>query len=266
MIGYNTDMNSIHNIISATFAAILLAMVAGNVRAMSVEEFLVRTGNDRGVTVIDIRAQALFAQSHIPNAINIPASVLERKRLPPLGSVVVYGDGIDEAALQRSLDLLNSKRGIQAEGLDGGFAAWLSSQSVSQEKQGIELASSHDLTFQQLETLAKTDPSLVLVDMRTLDNRISLRDVFGDVSVLKVGLNTRGQGNVYASVARAILRQSTARSSKLFVLVDDGDGSARDVVHRLHAASLKRVAVLTGGELALRSRGQVTEEVKVFEN
>ena len=46
------------------------------------------------VTIIDVRHTALYAAGHIPGAINIPSSIIAMKRFPPLGDVVVYGDGI----------------------------------------------------------------------------------------------------------------------------------------------------------------------------
>ena len=46
------------------------------------------------LTIVDIRARAQFSKVHIPGAINIPAAIVSKKRLPPLGNVIVYGDGI----------------------------------------------------------------------------------------------------------------------------------------------------------------------------
>ena len=48
----------------------------------------------------------------------------------------------------------------------------------------------------------------------------------------------------------------------LYVLVDNGDGQAEKVVRRLHAAGVKRVAILTGGEQTLSRQGQAGQVIK----
>ena len=50
-------------------------------------------------TFIDVRSPELYSQAHIPGAINIPASLCPLKNLPPLGQVVVYGDGLGREAV-----------------------------------------------------------------------------------------------------------------------------------------------------------------------
>ena len=67
------------------------------------------------VTIIDVRSTGMYLQGHIQGAINIPVSIIDKKRLPPIGNVVVCGDGVlDDLALE-ALDALNLKRGIEAE-------------------------------------------------------------------------------------------------------------------------------------------------------
>ena len=66
-------------------------------------------------TIVDIRSGSDYTQGHIPNAINIPAKIIPRKPLPPLGPVIVYGDGIQKGITMKALDALNAKAGIQAE-------------------------------------------------------------------------------------------------------------------------------------------------------
>src|SRR4030043_401175 len=85
-------------------------------------------GNTRAhgeqVTIIDIRALELYREGHIPGAINMPATIISKKKLPPLGTVVVYGDGIRTDLTNGAAEALNAMSGIEAVMLDGGFSAW----------------------------------------------------------------------------------------------------------------------------------------------
>ncbi len=239
----------------------LLLAVVFNAAAISLDDYLLKAASsEQKLTLIDIRTPSQFAQSHLPNAINIPAQIIGRKRLPPLGDVVVYGDGVDLSVVQKAVEQLNAKRGINAEILDGGFSAWLSSQSIVQEKQGLELRDIHHLTFQKLEKIATYDPSVVLVDIRKLADKTSLQTVFGNVKILSTDLSQSSEAEIISS----ILSYSTEKSDYLFVLIDDGDDSGENIVHKLHAASMKRVAVLMGGEIALKTRGEMSEAIQVF--
>jgi hypothetical protein len=46
------------------------------------------------------------------------------------------------------------------------------------------------------------------------------------------------------------------------ILIDDGNGYAEKVADKLHAAGTKRLAILAGGEQALRVRGEISEDVR----
>ena len=76
------------------------------------------------LTLIDIRSRGDYGRRHIPGAISIPAALIEHKRLPPLGRVVVYGDGIDAAQARAAVAVLDARPGIDAELLEGGLGAW----------------------------------------------------------------------------------------------------------------------------------------------
>lgn len=70
------------------------------------------------ITIIDARSRSAFAQGHILNAINIPCDILKNKPLPPIGNVVVYGDGLKKD-IQTAVDALNGQQGIDADILKG---------------------------------------------------------------------------------------------------------------------------------------------------
>jgi 3-mercaptopyruvate sulfurtransferase SseA len=59
----------------------------------------------------------------------------------------------------------------------------------------------------------------------------------------------------------ALIREKGTRPGRLFVLIDDGDGTAEEAAHRLKAAGIRRVVILAGGEEALRTEGR--SELKV---
>ena len=241
------------------YLLLLQLSLAFDVSALSIDDYLARLeSGEQKLTLIDVRNPALYSQSHIPNAINIPSFAIATKRLPRLGNVVVYGDGVDITVTKKSVELLNAKPGISAEMLDGGYAAWSSGQTVMQGKRGLELNSVHYLTFQKLEEITATDASVVLVDMRTQKDKTSLKSLFADTRIINASsMAERG-------IISLIQSNSPARNEKLFVLIDDGDDSGVRIASQLHAASMKRVAVLVGGEISLKTRGEMSEAVQVF--
>src|SRR5882724_3803566 len=83
-------------------------------------------------TIIDLRQTSFFEADHIPGAINIPATLCPVKNLPPLGKVVVYGDGLGprgSADFQKGVTALSQKPGITVDILSGGYAAWQSANA-----------------------------------------------------------------------------------------------------------------------------------------
>lgn len=114
--------------------------------------------------VLDVRPTHEFEIAHIPGALNIPLEVLSRRTLPPLGEVIVVADGqgaVDPAA---AAALLRQRDGIQVDILEGGFAAWESSQRSSTRRSGLSLEALPALTYDQL--VAGKEADVVLVDLR----------------------------------------------------------------------------------------------------
>ena len=54
--------------------------------------------------------------------------------------------------------------------------------------------------------------------------------------------------------------------TRLYVLVDDGDGGAERVAANLRARGMRRVAILTGGELILERGGQAGTRTRGLED
>jgi rhodanese-related sulfurtransferase len=213
------------------------------------------------ITIIDIRPNAIYQKNHIRNAINIPASILERKRLPPLGRVVVYGEGIDIALLEQAVSSLNAKPGIQAEALEGGFSTWSSRNSTIQGKTGITTSQVKNLTYQELRKMTQRNDVLLLVDLRVGTRQESLAEHFPGTRVYDPIASVR-QDVTNVEVSSYILETIPKDNRQVLILIDDGNGFAEKVADKLHAAGTARLAILAGGEQALRVRGEISEQVR----
>ena len=245
---------------------IMLLALSTPARAMDFETFLRKQRAGERITLIDIRPATTFAEGHIPNAINIPASILPRKRLPPMGQVLVYGDGIDAGALQQALAALNQKPGIQASALDGGYAAWLASGKVVQPKQKkLLLDSTRQLTYQQFMALLRDDHGVVLVDLRQTRSTPLATLLPGRLPGVETVIDDL-RAPVQRSLIQAIKQYSAKAHQHVFVLIDAGEGVAQDMAKALHAAGIKRVAILAGGVIALQAKGKTGEAVEVYGN
>lgn len=230
------------------------------------------------VVIIDIRNKWAYLESHIPGAINIPAAVVQSKRLAPMGKVVVYGDGIRTDLTHKAVQDLNSKQGIEAEMLEGGFGAWETLNLPNTHKGGLSKEKPNHISYQELKKAAEANPDIVLVDLREKrggnkpqgisgrGNVATLERLHGKLTdlsgkfpgVKKVRLSQTSsmyQGNKKVPLDK-LTSGNTESYRKLYVLIDNGDGKARKVSHRLKAAGIKRVVILTGGERSLRREGK----------
>jgi rhodanese-related sulfurtransferase len=214
--------------------------------------------SNQKITIIDIRPNSLYRKNHIQNAINIPASIIDRKRLPALGRVIVYGEGIDIELLEHAVASLNSKPGIQAELLEGGFSAWAARHTVVQRQRGLDSSQTKSVTYQELLKMSKRYDALVLVDLRMGEEQESLAEHFPNVRVYDP-IDTIADDVTNVVVSSYILETIPKTNRKVLILIDDGNGFSERVSDKLHAAGTKRLAILVGGEQALRTRGVMTE-------
>jgi rhodanese-related sulfurtransferase len=229
------------------------------------------------VTVIDIRNRWEYAKGHIPNAINLPARIVAKKRLPALGRAIVYGDGIRSDITQKAVLALNQKRGIQAEQLEGGFPAWESMNFTTTGPRGFKKQTPRFISYENFQKAAKENPDLVVIDLRsrpryrtgsasgapdTETERITdLAQKFPQVDLIRPGGREPSADKKRTYALDALIREKGTRSGRLYVLIDDGDGTAEEAAHRLKAAGIRRVVILAGGEEALRTEGR--SELKV---
>jgi len=196
------------------------------------------------ITVIDIRSPLNFRQEHIPGAINIPASLCPHKNLPPLGQVVVYGDGLDGDAVETAAAALAKKPGLKVEVLEGGFAAWKSSQGLTTRGPGVKRETFNYITYARLKAM-KAD-GVVLLDMRKLTP---------SASQALTDLNAEFPGMRQARSSAEAVRGASG-APPLVVLIDNGDGTSEAEARRLKTGGTHSYAILAGGELILARKGQ----------
>jgi len=224
-------------------------------------------------TIVDIRSGSDYTQGHIPNAINIPAKIIPRKPLPPLGPVIVYGDGIQKGITMKALDALNAKAEIQAEMLAGGFAAWGSMNLPSTERRGVKRERFQYISYKELQRSAESNQDITLVDMRTLgemkksagfevgavtgDNPSELSEMFPGLKIIALDRKDLRSGRKAGQVSVArIADLKKAGHHEIFVLIGRGDGQAEKAARRLHAAGIKPIVILAGGERTIQKEGR----------
>ncbi|HKJ90806.1 MAG TPA: rhodanese-like domain-containing protein [Oceanipulchritudo sp.] len=246
----------------------LLLLLAGAVpltaAALSVEELADRLVDGELRFLIDVRRTHSYAEGHIPNAVNIPLEHLQNRRLPRIGEVIVYGDGLGQLDMEKALQYLAAKPGIEPVLLEGGYAAWETRSGVTTAKETFRKRSDPTITYQNLRN--NKDSDLVIYDLRKGGGsaRESLRNHFPDA---RIGTGSpeallpsdRGRGggaSLMASRRNPLLKGKAPSTDELIVLVDDDHSSAAALAQRLRAGGLKRVAVLAGGEFAMEFNGR----------
>jgi len=196
------------------------------------------------ITVVDIRSPRVFSQEHIPGAINIPASLCPYKNLPPLGVVVVYGEGLGGDDVLAAAAALAAKPGLKVDVLDGGYAAWKSSSGLTTRGPGLKRESLNYISYAHLKGLKPG--GVVLLDLRKGPARDA--QSLTDLNVEFPGMRRAG--------SRAEATQAVAGSTPTIVLIDNGDGTAEAEARKLKAGGTHGYVILAGGEPLLARHGQ----------
>lgn len=238
--------------------SLVCVAVASAATAFAISPAQVQKLLDSGekITFIDVRLNVLFQRGHVPAAINIPAQLIPEKQLPPLGHVVVYDGGRGEDAAALAVGALNAKSGITAEVLDGGYAAWEMAQAATTKPRGVAPEEMPLITYDQLKNTKSSD--VVLVDLRQSKAVAhiaggeaaapTLTDLTTEFPSARVVHSPFEASPVHASVAGA--------TPPLLVLIDNGDGSAKNTARALKANGITRFVILAGGEKILSVHGQ----------
>lgn len=231
-----------------------LVLCASVAAAISPEQVRQRLATGERITFLDVRPTALYKVSHIPNAINVPATLVPQKQLPPLGHVIVYDGGLGPDTAQSAAAALRLKKGISAEVLQGGFAAWEESGSSTTRPPGMTREELPMISYAQLKQTAPGD--LLLIDLRE-PHRVAagkppeppLTDLTAEFPGVRVA-----QALPQGPSGKAI--SSGSRPQPLLVLIDNGNGAAERVARALKASGSRRFAILAGGESILTRKGQ----------
>lgn len=244
------------------FIGMLLSSAA--VWAMSPADLQKLQADAEKITIIDLRNNELFKNGHIPGAINVPAGIVARKTLPPLGKVVAYDDGLGRDSISAAVAALNHKKGIQAEALEGGFAAWETARALTTVPHGMEREKLSYITYDELKTASATE--LVLVDLRkpapqtgnpnaAADENPAAKKSMSDLS--KIFPNARVTKSPFEATQQRQGAQADAPANPLLlVLIDNGDGSAQATARALRGNGNQRVVILAGGEEIIARDGK----------
>lgn len=240
---------------------LFLAISSLQLTAVQPAEIQRRLQGGEKIVFVDVRSTDFFQKGHVPGAINVPLSLLAEKRLPKLGRVVLYDDGLGGDQADRALPLLNAKPGIQAEILEGGFAAWTESAGATTAAFGISKEEIPMITYQKLKAVSPDD--VVLVDLRTPApapaSGLVAKSGTSTPALTDLRSEFPGMPVTKSPFSLATTRKSGtpgAGGSPLLVLVDNGDGKAEETARALRANGATRFVILAGGERSLVRQGQ----------
>ena len=216
----------------------------------------------QALTIVDLRSTDDYQRGHITGAINIPHRVIAEKRLPPLGKVIVYCDGLGSTYAAGCVTALNEKPGIQAEALEGGYAGWETFTNVTAEATSVQKQTPRTITYEELQVT--NGQNVVIVDVRR--DLTPLANAKGETPKEKLDLGTFWQKSLpRASVTTdafgqlARLKGGERRFSgapSLIVVIDNDHESAMSTARRIQQSGYKRVVVLAGGEEIIRRDGR----------
>lgn len=230
-------------------------LAAAALRAATPEQLDSMLKSGVKVTVIDLRSTDDYQLSHIAGSINIPHQLVAGKRLPPLGRVVAYCDGLGSTYVAECVAALNAKPGIQAESLEGGYAAWKTFTNVTADTRQVSPDQPKTITYDDLK--ATQGVGVVLVDVRKPQavsgkTRINL-SAFRQQNLPRATMMTNPAARLRAIKGKG---GDFSQAPSLFVVVDDDHQSAMAAAERIRAMGYQRVVVLAGGEDIIRRDGR----------
>lgn len=255
----------------------LLLLAAGQTPcfAVTTDELKALMDQEAAITIIDARTRAEFFRGHILNAINIPGDILKNKTLPPVGKVVVYGDGLQEAALRSAVEALNLQQGIAADLLQGGYPAWAGQTQYTMPQFGLKKDVFTSITYQELKKADHAaDQHITIIDLRNAahtsktdrtptDNDQSetpianLEDIFPALTIIQPDVRfSAGTGANKPDSISGLSSIQKQKTDQLYVLIDLGDGTSQKVARRLSAKGIYQTAILIGGEKMIQRKGE----------
>jgi len=212
------------------------------------------------ITVVDVRSAILFQKGHLPGAINIPATLIPQKDLPPLGTVVVYDDGLGADTATPAAAALSRKAGIAAEAMTGGYAGWETARGNTTSERGVKPEELPVITYARLKAAESQD--VVLVDLRqpaaaaTGIRKSKLAAVEPLTDLQAEFPKARVIRSPFEGTTQRMKLNAASAAPPLLVLIDSGDGSAQAMARTLKANGVTRFAILAGGEEIITRKGQ----------
>lgn len=241
-------------------ALVILLAAAGflpNAQSATPAQLEARLTRNEKLTIVDVRSPSLYAQGHIPGAINIPASLCPLQKLPPLGPVVVYdsGLGIDDAgAAANAATALGRLPGIQTETLTGGYVAWEEAHLLTTHGKGATREALHYITYAQLK--AVNPNRVLLVDLRRQPGAAGVKGTAEKARAPLTDLAQEFPGTRVVKSAAEARPLALSGAPPLVIFVDNADGTAETAARLFKAQGSRRYAILAGGEAVLARKGQ----------
>ena len=244
--------------------------------AISADELAKALDRGQAIKLIDLRPKLRFETGSIPGAMNIPASVILEKQLPPLTQVVLFDDGLGGSGVADIVAALNARPGWKTEALEGGFAAWRALQNAPDTAPlGLHPEDVQQISYQDLAHLTE---AVVLLDTRPPVAKVSpkagaapgntavpadpVRAFCGKKNNRSYCAELADLRKRHQTVSRQRVNNSTRPSGQqagltpLIVLVDAANTDTRETCRRLRAEGYTRVVVLMGGEEAIQLEGR----------
>lgn len=207
--------------------------------------------------LIDIRPTEAFVKGSIPGAINIPGSVLLEKKMNFRNGCILVSDGIADKIDPADLAEKFREKGVLADYLFGGVAAWAEMKdTTSTQGGGASIGRiSRTLTFEDIEN---RKGGVCLVDLRSDAERIVPEGHQCPV----LGFCDQQQFHYcvdlpdFHKLSRGKSRAHRAGTGPLIVLVAGKDTDSDEVLNRLRIAGHRRVALLLGGSEIIAREGR----------
>jgi len=206
--------------------------------------------------LIDIRPTSAFRKGSIPGAINIPGPVLLEKKMNFKNGCILVSDGIadkiDPAALAAKLH----EKGIDADYLFGGVAAWAEMKGTTSTIGGGAAIGriSRTLTY---EDIKNRDGGVCLVDLRPAAERVVPEG--HDCPVLGFCGDRKFHYCVdladFHKMNQGKSRAARAGTGPLVVLIAGTDTDSDEILNRLRVGGHRRVALLLGGATIIARDG-----------
>lgn len=261
--------------ISAFFIIAGVSEICFGITAAELKEMI---DHHEEITIIDVRGNSAYEEAHIPGAINIPAHLCPVKRLPPLGKVIVYGEGINMDSTLEAIDSLNKKPGIHAQMLEGGIEGWEAFNNPTTRESGMVEEKLAYISYQQMQTALKNQDA-VIVDLRRAKKETASKgrsrkglpegidqDTLTDLSAefpearviyspFEEGTGEKVKDFSDDTPTAPRLKRQQSSGSGFYILIDNGDGAAEDMARRMKASGIRSFAILAGGEEILKRKG-----------